>query len=130
MITRTPSLRGLDEPVDPVLETVRRHAANLRIEHLAVLEDDEGGHGLDLVVLRETGLLVDYDPARAGDAEFVASFESDFAEKVNRLTRDQQQASDMGLAGRRRCIDEFSWEKIAQETVAVYEKAIAYHQSH
>ena len=78
----------------------------------------------EVVVDGETGLLVDYDPARAGDAEFVASFESDFAEKVNRLTRDQQQASDMGLAGRRRCIDEFSWAKIAAETVAVYEAAI------
>ena len=35
----------------------------------------------------------------------------------------------MGLAGRRRCIDEFSWEKIAQETVEVYNQAIAVHNS-
>jgi starch synthase len=78
----------------------------------------------EVVVDGETGLLVDYDPAQAGDPAFVAAFEADFAEKVNRLTRDQQQASDMGLAGRRRCIDEFSWAKIAAETVAVYEAAI------
>ena len=35
----------------------------------------------------------------------------------------------MGLAGRQRCIDEFSWEKIAQEPVAVYERAIEAHQA-
>ncbi|MHA6524206.1 glycogen synthase [Tessaracoccus sp. G1721] len=72
----------------------------------------------------ETGLLVAYDPAQAGDPAFVRAFESDFAEKVNRLTRDPQLAERFGLAGRQRCIDEFSWAKIAQETVAVYERAI------
>ena len=34
-----------------------------------------------------------------------------------------------GKAGRQRCIDEFSWEKIAQETVEVYNQAIAVHNS-
>ncbi len=73
----------------------------------------------------ETGLLVAYDPAQAGDPAFVKAFESDFASKVNRLTRDPELAERFGTAGRQRCIDEFSWAKIAQETVAVYEKAIA-----
>ena len=72
----------------------------------------------------ETGLLVAYDPSQAGDPSFVRAFESDFAEKVNRLTRDPELARRFGLAGRQRCIDEFSWAKIAQETVAVYERAI------
>ncbi|HRA04065.1 MAG TPA: glycogen synthase [Arachnia sp.] len=72
----------------------------------------------------ETGLLVAYDPSQAGDPSFVRAFESDFAEKVNRLTRDPELAERFGLAGRQRCIDEFSWAKIAQETVAVYERAI------
>lgn len=75
----------------------------------------------------ETGLLVPYDPARAGDPAFIAAFESEFADKVNQITRDPKRAREMGLAGRQRCIDEFSWEKIAQETVAVYEAAIASH---
>ena len=73
----------------------------------------------------ETGLLVAYDPAQAGDPAFVKAFESDFASKVNRLTRDPELAARFGTAGRQRCIDEFSWAKIAHETVAVYEKAIA-----
>ncbi len=78
----------------------------------------------EVVVDGETGLLVPYDPARAGDAEFIANFERTFADKVNELTRDPERAERMGKAGRQRCIDEFSWEKIAQETVEVYKAAI------
>ncbi|WP_232548473.1 glycogen synthase [Propioniciclava soli] len=77
----------------------------------------------EVVVDGETGLLVPYDPARAGDAEFVAGFESDFAARINELARDPDRAHAMGKAGRQRCIDEFSWEKIAQETVEVYRAA-------
>ncbi len=83
----------------------------------------------EVVVDGETGLLVPYDPAQAGDEAYVARFEETFADRVNELTRDPERARRMGLAGRRRCIDEFSWEKIAQETVAVYEQAIAAHQA-
>jgi len=83
----------------------------------------------EVVVDGETGILVPYDPKQAGDPAFVSAFEAGFAEQVNRITRDPALAERFGKAGRRRCIDEFSWEKIAQETVAVYEKAIAYHQS-
>ena len=72
----------------------------------------------------ETGLLVAYDPAQAGDPAFVKAFESDFASKVNRLTRDPGLAERFGTAGRQRCIDEFSWAKIAHETVSVYEAAL------
>ena len=81
----------------------------------------------EVVVDGETGLLVAYDPAKAGDPEFVTAFEADFAEKVNRLTRDPELARRFGEAGRQRCIDEFSWAKIAQQTVDVYNAAIAAH---
>ncbi len=83
----------------------------------------------EVVVDGETGILVPYDPKQAGDPAFVADFEAQFAEAINRITRDPALAERYGKAGRQRCIDEFSWEKIAQETVAVYEKAIAFHQS-
>lgn len=83
----------------------------------------------EVVVDGETGILVPYDPKQAGDPAFVAGFEAQFAEAINRITRDPALAERYGKAGRQRCIDEFSWEKIAQETVAVYEKAIAFHQS-
>jgi starch synthase len=83
----------------------------------------------EVVVDGETGILVPYDPKQADDPAFVAGFEAQFAEAINRITRDPALAERYGKAGRQRCIDEFSWEKIAQETVAVYEKAIAFHQS-
>ena len=53
----------------------------------------------EVVVDETTGLLVPYDPARAGDPEFVATFETDFAAKVNRLTRDTALAEKFGKAG-------------------------------
>ncbi len=83
----------------------------------------------EVVVDGETGTLVAYDPKQAGDPAFVAAFEDNFAAEINRITRDPGLAERYGQAGRRRCIEEFSWEKIAQETVAVYEQAIAFHQS-
>lgn len=83
----------------------------------------------EVVVDGETGLLVPYDPAQAKDADYIAAFEQAFADRVNELTRDRARARAMGLAGRQRCIDEFSWEKIAQETVEVYQAAIEHHRA-
>ena len=83
----------------------------------------------EVVVDGETGLLVPYDPAQAGDADYIANFEATFADRLNELTRDRERARQMGLAGRQRCIDDFSWEKIAQETVEVYRAAIAHHEA-
>ena len=71
-----------------------------------------------------TGLLVPYDPARADDKGFIDAFEGEFARKVNLITGDPKLAEQFGKAGRQRCIDEFSWAKIAQETVDVYQAAI------
>lgn len=83
----------------------------------------------EVVVDGETGLLVPYDPAQAQDPAYIENFEKQFADKLNEITRDPQRAHAMGLAGRQRCIDEFSWEKIAQETVAVYQKAIEHYRA-
>ncbi|WP_091183535.1 glycogen synthase [Microlunatus flavus] len=83
----------------------------------------------EVVVDGETGYLVPYDPARADDPAFVAGFEADFAAKVNALTADRARAEQFGLAGRQRCVDEFSWAKIAGETADVYRAAIAAHGS-
>lgn len=82
----------------------------------------------EVVVDGETGHLVAYDPTRADDPDYVADFEARFAEQVNALTRDPDRAAAMGRAGRQRCIAEFSWAKIAGETVAVYEAAVARHR--
>ena len=83
----------------------------------------------EVVVDGETGYLVPYDPARAGDPAFVAGFEQNLAAKINSLTADRDLAQKFGLAGRQRCLDEFSWAKIAAETVDVYREAIAVHAS-
>jgi starch synthase len=81
----------------------------------------------EVVVDGETGYLVDYDPAQADDPKFVATFEQNFAETINRLTRDQALAETMGKAGRARCIAEFSWDTIAQQTVDVYNWAVEHY---
>jgi len=73
----------------------------------------------------ETGVLVPYDPAQATDPAYVKAFEATFAAAVNDLVRDKAKAEALGRAGRQRCIDHFDWAAIAQETVAVYEQAIA-----
>lgn len=75
----------------------------------------------------ETGLLVPYDPAQADDPAFVQAFERDFAAKVNEVVRDEARAQAFGKAGRKRCIDEFSWATIAQQTVDVYKHAMERH---
>ncbi|MDU7360832.1 MAG: glycogen synthase [Propionibacteriaceae bacterium] len=75
----------------------------------------------------ETGLLVPYDPAQADDPAFVQAFERDFAAKVNEVVRDGARAQAFGKAGRKRCIDEFSWATIAQQTVDVYKQAMERH---
>ncbi|MGD7732710.1 glycogen synthase [Propionibacteriaceae bacterium G57] len=82
----------------------------------------------EVVVDGQTGHLVAYDPAQAEDPAYVQDFEARFAAKVNELTRDPARAAEMGRAGRQRCIDEFSWDKIARETVSVYEAAIERHR--
>jgi starch synthase len=83
----------------------------------------------EVVVDGETGYLVPYDPAQAGDPQVVAAFEADLAAKINALTADPDKARAFGLAGRQRCIEEFSWAKIAAETVDVYRRAIEVHGS-
>ena len=80
----------------------------------------------EVVVDGQTGTLVPYDPALANDLTYIADFEAQFAEAINALTRDLDKAQLMGQAGRQRCIEEFSWEKIAQQTCDVYQKAITW----
>jgi len=74
-----------------------------------------------------TGLLVSYDPEQEADPAYAADFEARFAQRVNELVGDPARVEAMGAAGRQRCIDEFSWEAIAAQTVDVYRAAIARH---
>lgn len=84
----------------------------------AVVASDVGGIP-EVVADQRTGLLVHYSP---NDTE---TFERDLASAVNALVADPDRARQYGLAGRRRCIDEFSWAQIAEQTLEIYRKVSA-----
>jgi starch synthase len=79
----------------------------------AVVASDVGGIP-EVVVDGETGLLVHYDSA---DPD---GFAAGLAERLNELLADPERARTMGDAGRRRAVEEFSWARIAEQTLALY----------
>ena len=79
----------------------------------AVVASDVGGIP-EVVADQQTGLLVHYDP---NDAVF---FETRLADAVNSLVAEPDRARRYGEAGRQRCIEEFSWARIAEETLHIY----------
>ncbi|HEX4587863.1 MAG TPA: glycogen synthase [Mycobacterium sp.] len=81
----------------------------------AVVASDVGGIP-EVVADRQTGLLVHYD---ASDPAF---FERRLAEAVNSMVADPDTARQYGQAGRQRCIQEFSWAHIAEQTLEIYRK--------
>jgi len=81
----------------------------------AVVASDVGGIP-EVVADRQTGVLVHYD---AGDPEF---YERRLAEAVNALVADPDRARQYGESGRQRCIQEFSWAHIAEQTLEIYRK--------
>ena len=81
---------------------------------------------VEVVADGETGTLVPFEAVEDGSAEpgDPEGFAADFAAAVNALLADPGRAAEMGVAGRRRAVERFSWPTIAAETVAVYERAI------
>ncbi|MCV7431085.1 glycogen synthase [Mycolicibacterium bacteremicum] len=80
----------------------------------AVVASDVGGIP-EVVDDNRTGLLVHYDAADA------RGFEERLADAVNTLVADPERARTYGAAGRQRCIEEFSWAQIAEQTLRIYE---------
>ncbi|MGU3497362.1 glycogen synthase [Mycobacterium sp. C31M] len=80
----------------------------------AVVASDVGGIP-EVVADGSTGLLVHYDAADA------TGFEHRMADAVNALVADPERARTFGAAGRQRCIEEFSWAQIAEQTLRIYE---------
>ncbi|MEF3274965.1 MAG: glycogen synthase [Chloroflexus sp.] len=79
----------------------------------------------EVVVPEETGLLVDpqlkpgsFDPADP------ATFSAELATAINRLLANPELREQFGQAGRRRVEQVFSWDAIAQQTVALYRSLI------
>jgi starch synthase len=81
----------------------------------AVVASDVGGIP-EVVSDRQTGLLVHYD---AGNP---ALFETQLGDAVNALVAEPEKARQYGQAGRQRCIQEFSWAHIAEQTLEIYRK--------
>ena len=81
----------------------------------AVVASDVGGIP-EVVADRQTGLLVHYDASDPG------LFERRLAEAVNSFVADPARAHQYGQAGRQRCIQEFSWAHIAEQTLEIYRK--------
>ena len=77
---------------------------------------------LEVVVEGETGTLVHWeaDPATTFPAN-PAKFSRDLASAITALLKDPAKAKSMGLAGRKRVEDIFSWEAIATQTIALYQ---------
>jgi alpha-maltose-1-phosphate synthase len=84
----------------------------------AVVASDVGGIP-EVVDDGVTGRLVHYNSYEP------AAFERALAQTVNEVALDPQTAATMGTAGRARAVAEFSWGAIAQQTVEVYEAALA-----
>jgi alpha-maltose-1-phosphate synthase len=84
----------------------------------AVVASDVGGIP-EVVDDGVTGSLVHYD------ADDRAGYQARLAKAVNALIADPERAERYGRAGRQRCIAEFSWAQIAQQTLEIYQKVCA-----
>ncbi|WP_433517983.1 glycogen synthase [Nonomuraea sp. CA-143628] len=74
----------------------------------------------EVVAGGETGLLVPIDQGIDGTPHDPERFAADFAERVNALLGDPARAAAMGVAGRARAVEHFSWERIAHRTMELY----------
>jgi starch synthase len=80
----------------------------------------------EVVADGETGLLVPIEqvPDGSGTPVYPDKFVADLATAMTTLIEDPQRARQMGLAGRRRAVEHFSWSRIAEETMAVYRSVL------
>lgn len=84
----------------------------------AVVASDVGGIP-EVVADGVTGTLVHYDP------DDPSGYQAELAEAINDLIADRDKAQRYGRAGRQRCVDEFSWARVAEQTLEIYRKVCA-----
>ena len=84
---------------------------------IPVVASDVGGIP-EVVIDGQTGLLVHYDESDP------TSFEGGIARALSLVLSDPTLGARMGQAGRSRAVTEFGWDRIARETVSIYQKAI------
>lgn len=80
----------------------------------------------EVVADGQTGIIVPLEQVDDGTGTPVdpEQFVHDLAEALTTMVSDPSRAKEMGEAGRIRARDDFSWDKIGQDTVAVYEDLI------
>jgi starch synthase len=80
----------------------------------------------EVVVDGETGFLVPLEQMIESPFEPLHpdQFSRDLAARINQLMRDPELRVRMGKAGRRRAEVKFSWEAIARQTQALYERLV------
>ena len=80
----------------------------------------------EVVADGETGVLVPIEQVADGTGTPVhpERFVADFAAAMTELIEDPQRAERMGKAGRRRAVEKFSWSRIAEDTMAVYQSVL------
>jgi starch synthase len=80
----------------------------------------------EVVADGETGLLVPISQASDGTGTPLSPdvFVADLAAALTTLATDPERAARMGRAGRRRAVEHFSWESIAERTMEVYRSVL------
>jgi len=80
----------------------------------------------EVVADGETGLLVPIAQATDGTGTPLhpERFVADLAAALTALATDPKRAAEMGRAGRRRAVEHFSWESIAERTMEVYSSVL------
>jgi starch synthase len=80
----------------------------------------------EVVAAGETGLLVPIEQVTDGTGTPVdpERFVNDLALALTELIEDPARAAEMGVAGRRRAVEHFSWERIAVDTLEVYNSVL------
>ncbi|PDW02250.1 glycogen synthase [Candidatus Viridilinea mediisalina] len=80
----------------------------------------------EVVIPEETGVLVDPDLVEGSfDPRDPAGFAAGLAAAINRVAGDAALRTRMGQAGRKRVEEHFSWDAIAQKTLALYQALVA-----
>ncbi|MBU3715570.1 MAG: glycogen synthase [Candidatus Nanopelagicaceae bacterium] len=82
----------------------------------AVVASEVGGIP-EVVSENETGLLVEF----SSDSKI---FEKNLSESILKVLSDESLAARMGIAGRKRAVDFFGWDKVANQTIDVYRSLI------
>ncbi|MEV4347035.1 glycogen synthase [Actinoplanes sp. NPDC049596] len=74
----------------------------------------------------ETGILVPIEQVEDGTGTPIdpEQFIADLATAMTQVIEDPERAQQMGLAGRRRAVEHFSWSHIAEETLKVYRSVL------